>query len=214
MGDKKIFGSEEDNEPVKVESEVVEEEDDDSLPTSDDRNSIVQPVENVDEVVEVYNQFEELKKDLLDTEADLTEIGDNVHVNKSGWRKIATAFNLSVEVVEKKRVVADNIVRYDVKARAVAPNGKSSTASGLCASNESNFMEALSKGGDWHKDDDDVFKIDGKFRRLKPPAAVDEHSVMATAETRAKNRAISDLVGGGEVSAEEMAARKKEEILE
>ena len=33
-----------------------------------------------------------------------------------------------------------------------------------------------------------------------------EHDVYATAHTRAKNRAISDLVGGGEVSAEEMLA--------
>ncbi len=32
-----------------------------------------------------------------------------------------------------------------------------------------------------------------------------EHDVYATAHTRAKNRAISDLVAGGEVSAEEMA---------
>lgn len=33
-----------------------------------------------------------------------------------------------------------------------------------------------------------------------------EHDVRSTAHTRAKNRAISDLVGGGEVSAEEMEA--------
>lgn len=31
-----------------------------------------------------------------------------------------------------------------------------------------------------------------------------EHDIFATAHTRAKNRAISDMVGGGEVSAEEM----------
>lgn len=33
-----------------------------------------------------------------------------------------------------------------------------------------------------------------------------EHDVRATAETRAKNRAISDLIGAGEVSAEEVEA--------
>ena len=33
-----------------------------------------------------------------------------------------------------------------------------------------------------------------------------EHDVRATAHTRAKNRAIADLIGGGEVSAEEMDA--------
>lgn len=207
---------EEDDDVIDVDGEVVSDEDDESeeLPTPDNLNSVVKPVENVNEVVEVYNQFEELKKELLDTQKDLTEIGDGVHVNKSGWRKIATAFNLSTETVNIDRVVDDGIIRYRVSARAVAPNGKASTASGLAASNESNFMEVLSEGGDWHTDDDDVFKIDGKYRRLKPAKAVSEHNVMTLAETRAKNRAISDLVGGGEVSAEEMAARKKEEILE
>lgn len=216
MGSESLWdeGEDDSGDPIEVESEVVEESDSDSLPTADDTNSIVQPVENVDQVVEVYEQFEELKKKLLDTEEDLTEISGSVHVNKSGWRKIATAFNLSTETVEINRVINDDIIRYRVTARAVAPNGKTSTASALAASNESNFMETLNEGGDWHVDDDDVFEIDGRHRRLKHPKAVKEHNVMTLAETRAKNRAISDLVGGGEVSAEEMAARKKKEILE
>lgn len=204
-----------DEDVVDVEGTVEESSKEESdLPTPDNLNSVVKPVENVEEVVQVYEQFESLKKELLDTKKDLTEIGDGVHVNKSGWRKIATAFNLSTETVNIERTIDDGIIRYRVSARAVAPNGKASTASGLAASNESNFMESLKEGGDWHTEDDDVFKVDGKYRRLKPPEAVSEHNVMTLAETRAKNRAISDLVGGGEVSAEEMAARKKEEILE
>ena len=216
MGEQSLWGEDEEDsdDPVEVESEVVEESSGDSLPTADDRTSIVKPVENVEEVVETYNQFEELKKNLLDTEQDLTKIQGNVHVNKSGWRKIATAFNLSVETLEVERVVDDGIVRYRVTARAVAPNGKSTTSSALCASNESNHMETLDEGGDWHVEDDDVFKIDGKHRRLKDPKEVNEHNVMTIAETRAKNRAISDLVGGGEVSAEEFGKRKREEMLE
>ena len=37
-----------------------------------------------------------------------------------------------------------------------------------------------------------------------------EHDVRSTAHTRAKNRAISDLIGGGEVSAEEMVTTEVE----
>lgn len=202
-----------DDEPVEVESEVVEETDDENLPTADDRNSIVKPVENLDEVVETYEQFDELKEKLLN-KSDLTKIGDNIHVNKSGWRKIATAFNLSVETVSHQRTVDDGIVRYTVVARAVAPNGKVTSSSGSCASNESNFMEAGKPNSGEPADHDDYYKIDGKWRRLKDPKEVDEHSIMATAETRAKNRAISDLVGGGEVSAEEFARKNREEVLE
>lgn len=204
---------EEDDEPVEVESEVVEKTDDESLPTADDRNSIVKPVENLDEVVETYAQFDKLKEKLLDSD-DLTKIGDNIHVNKSGWRKIATAFNLSVETVDHRRTIDEGIVRYTIVARAVAPNGKVTTSSGSCASNESNFMEAGAPDDGNPDDHDDYFKIDGKWRRLKDPKEVDEHSIMATAETRAKNRAISDLVGGGEVSAEEFAQKNKEDVLE
>ena len=41
-----------------------------------------------------------------------------------------------------------------------------------------------------------------------------EHDVRSTAHTRAKNRAISDLVGGGEVSAEEMISYPSEKPAE
>jgi len=217
MGEK-IFGSENESEdtdePVVVESEIQDANTSENSSADNANNSIVRPVDNVDEVVEVYNQFEDIKADLLDTNKDLTEIGDGVHVNKSGWRKIATAFNLSVEMVSMQSEVEDDIIKYTAIARATAPNDKTITSTGMCASNESNFMQRLDDGDDWHKDDDDVYMVDGSYRRIKPPNAVKEHNVMTIAETRAKNRAISDLVGGGEVSAEEMAARKKEEILE
>lgn len=213
-----------DDEVEEVESEVVEveneEDESDELPVPDDENSLVQPVEDIDQVVQVYQQFEEIKDKLLESE-DLTKIGDNVHVNKSGWRKIATAFNLSIETTDKQRVIEDGIVKYIVTARAVAPNGKSTTGSGLCSSSESNYMRKLvdEDGGreEAEKRADnpqDVLLVDGWYRELKSPAEVNEHNIMATAETRAKNRAISDLVGGGEVSTEELAQKNKEEILE
>lgn len=222
MAGETLFGDDNEDEAVEVESEVVDSEvvsqdEPDEMPVPDDRNTVVKPVENIEEVVETYNQFDEIKQQLL-SQDDLTEIGDSVHVNKSGWRKIATAFNLSVEVVRTTKDVSDGVVRYSVMARAVAPNGKSTTASGMCASNESNHMEAGTPDGVSSEgkleEMENYLKIDGKWRRLKDPREVNEHNIMATAETRAKNRAISDLVGGGEVSAEELAEKKREEILE
>jgi len=38
--------------------------------------------------------------------------------------------------------------------------------------------------------------------------AHEEHDVYALAHTRAKNRAIADLIGGGEVSAEEIESEQ------
>lgn len=222
MAGETLFGDDDEDDAVEVESEVVDsevvnEDETDDMPVPDDRNTVVKPVENIEEVVDTYNQFDEIKQQLL-SQNDLTEIGNSVHVNKSGWRKIATAFNLSVETLETRKDVSDGIVRYNIKARAVAPNGKSTTASGMCASNESNHMDTGTPDGVNSEGEleemENYLKIDGKWRRLKDPREVNEHNVMATAETRAKNRAISDLVGGGEVSAEELAAKKREEILE
>lgn len=208
MGKEQLWDDEDDGDEddvITVEASESKPDDTDSdLPAPDSENSIVKPVENIDEVVEVYDQFDEIKKRLLSS-GDVTKIGSNNHINKSGWRKIATAFNLSVETMEVSNIVDEGVVKYMVKARATAPNGKTVTGTGMCASNESNHMETLDKGKPDDADErDDIMKVDGKWRRLKDPQEVNEHNIIATAETRAKNRAISDIVGGGEVSAEEM----------
>lgn len=102
-------------------------------------------------------------------------------VKKSGWRKIARAFNLSVVRISDKveRDVNGEVLRAESTYRAMAPNGQTQDGDGYCAREESRF--ASEKG------------------RAKL-----ENDLRATATTRAKNRAISDLVGMGEVSAEEM----------
>lgn len=199
---------------VDVEATEVEEEPqpEPQPPAPSTDNTLLTPVEDIDRVVEVYDQFEEIKEKLLGN-GDTTKIGSNMHVNKSGWRKIATAFNVSVETIEDSRSVEDGIIHFKVKARATAPNGKVATGVGMCSSNESNFMEVVAKGN-VDRDEaekkvdnpDDLLKVDGNWRRLKDPREVNDHNLYATAATRAKNRAISDLVGGGEVSAEEMKA--------
>lgn len=211
------------NDVVEVEAEEVESDTGVTTPAPapQDNNSLVRPVANVDEVAEVYEQFETIKSGLL-KEEDTQSIGGGKNkqtfITKSGWRKIATAFNVSVDVVDKERSVDEGVLTWRVKARATAPNGKVAESWATCASNESNHMEYIGKNKsdvESHKihniDDEDVMKVDGKWRRLKDPREVNEHDILATAETRAKNRAISDLVGGGSVSAEEVS---KDSVLE
>jgi hypothetical protein len=187
----------------------------------DQTGGIVEPVDDLDAVADAYERYEEVKNELLVPEQDAVTIGSDWFITKSGWRKIATAFNVSVETVSVDSKINNGIVRYTVTARAVAPNGKYTSGTGMCASNESNFTRRLADedaGREEAKEradrPDNVLFIDGKYRELLKPREVDQHDIMATAETRAKNRAISDLVGGGEVSAEEMAAQKKQQILE
>lgn len=177
---------------------------------------LIEPVtDDLQEIAKTYDAFEEVKSELLDPNADMETIGGNPFITKSGWRKIATAFNISVETTEENRSQQNGIVQWRVKAKAIAPNNVSATGIGMAASNESNFMDFLTKDLDqtsvevaenYGEDVDDVLVVDDCYRALKDPKEVDEHDIFATAATRAKNRAISDLVGGGEVSAEELDA--------
>lgn len=208
---------EDEEEVIDVESQVTETteiaEKDDAV----EENSLLKPVSDISDVVDVYSQFEEIKSDLLDN-GDTTQIGSNVHVNKSGWRKIATAFNVSVEVVEKDTYIEDGVLKSEVVAIASAPNGKRAQSVGHAGSNETNFMEKVADDGagpekayeiaenKFGAEKEDVMFVEGYWRWLKPPRQVKEHNVLTLASTRAKNRAISDCVGGGEVSAEEITA--------
>jgi hypothetical protein len=101
---------------------------------------------------------------------------------KGYWRAVAVAFNLSVELVEERREVfgllpsgGDNYA-YLVTYRAATTTARCETGDGACTAAE---------------------KSVGKMR-------ASEHNVRSHAHTRAFNRAVSNLVGFGEVSAEEV----------
>lgn len=195
-------------------------------------NSLISPVASATDIEEMYDRFEEIKSEIIGKE-DRQKIGSNFFIKKSGWRKIATAFNISTEVVEEHSWTTElddgtEIMKAQVEAKAEAPNGKSATALGLAGSNESNFTRILGTedgtGSNQVSDiteagkkalkylptdtvpENTVFHESGKWRMIKRPSEIDEHNLKTLASTRAKNRAISDLVGGGEVSAEEMEA--------
>jgi hypothetical protein len=78
---------------------------------------------------------------------------------------------------EKITWKGEEVLAYHFSARAVAPNGRSAETVGSASSDE------------------------GK------PWASSVHGIRAMAQTRAVERAISNLVGGGEVGAEEMDSK-------
>lgn len=136
---------------------------------------------DVKETSEAMQLYQVGLRSILD-DADWQDAGGNEKfVKKSGWRKIATWFGLSVEIV-RERVERDeqgDPLRASVVARAQAANGRFMDGDGHCSSSEKRF------------------KSDKGRAKL-------ENDLIATATTRAKNRAIADLVGMGAVSAEEV----------
>jgi hypothetical protein len=136
--------------------------------------TIIRPLGTAAEIKAAWDQFQELKQAIL-TADDYQEVGGKARVKKSGWRKIAAAFGISLEEVRGERIENEGGAgfRWEYTVRAIAPNGR------FC---------------------DGIGTFDSRERRM----AHMEHDVRATAFTRAANRAVSDLVGGGEVSAEEI----------
>lgn len=143
-------------------------------------NKVLMPLDT-EQVVAGMKAYQDMLPKLLD-ESDWQDAGRGERfVKKSGWRKIARAFNLSVMVVSVciERDAEGNPTRAETIARAMAPNGQVSDADGYCSADEKRFEQPKGR------------------QKL-------ENDLRATATTRAKNRAISDLVGMGEVSAEEI----------
>lgn len=133
----------------------------------------VRPLVSPEQAKADWALFENLKRSLL-TADDYQAIKDRQFVKKSGFRKIAVAFNLSDRIIEQVRTDReDGSFTWMLVVEVTAPNGRTCSGVGVCDSKERGFAHV-------------------------------EHDVFATAHTRSKNRAISDMVAGGIVSAEEM----------
>jgi len=174
------------------------------------QSSIVMPAVSPDEAVKRWKEYQDLKKKIVEKE-DEQEIQGKKFLKKSYWRKLATFFNLSVEIVEEKSEIlhrlSKEVIVYHFRARATAPNGRFAEGTGSCDIYDHATIHE-EKFCTWDK-----YKKEWKEAEEKSL-----HNTRTTAETRAWNRAVSNLVGGGEVSAEEVkeenngSAEHKEEF--
>ena len=135
----------------------------------------------------------DLVEALLDEQADY----QSGKKKKSAWRKLAKAFNISDEKICDRIIRDENhqIISAYFEVKAILPNGRYSIGVGDCSIFDKvnhNDVEMPSN-----------FELRKRFTNA-------EHDVIATAHTRAKSRAISDLIGAGEVSAEEVENEPKQ----
>lgn len=153
----------------------------------------VDNVPNVEIAKKQWAAYQELCKGILD-DSDYQEIivkekdetGKYISTKrkfkkKTAWQKLSRAFNVDTRIVEKEfqRTKTGRINDAYYCVRATLPNGRSVESDALCSRSE--------KGKD----------------------KVSDHTIMSTAKTRATNRAISELIGAGEVSSDEMTAEYK-----
>ncbi|MEM2002163.1 MAG: hypothetical protein QXT77_05930 [Candidatus Methanomethylicaceae archaeon] len=156
---------------VKKEPEVI------------DRLTLVSPPISTEEVLDHFKKIQDLKQRLVDLKTDVIKIAEKPYILKSGWRKLAFAFNLSDEIIREEKESKDGETIYRIWVRVTAPNGRSVVAVGCASSVERKFTH-------------------------------EAHDPYALAHTRAKNRAISDILGLGEVSAEEMFGTDEKPIVD
>jgi hypothetical protein len=106
---------------------------------------------------------------------DIQVEGDREFKKKSAWRKLQRHFTISTAVVSTQEKWIEDVFVAIVAVRAMAPWGQYSEAVGACATDEEKGQRVITIA-----------------------------DAIATAETRATNRAISNLIAMGEVSAEEI----------
>ena len=109
---------------------------------------------------------------------DIQKDGGREFKKKSAWRKLQRHFGISTEVVRVDRAREGEHFIATVTVRAVAPWGQHAEAVGACGTDEESGRRKITNA-----------------------------DAIATAETRATNRAVSNLIAMGEVSAEEIGDR-------
>ena len=129
---------------------------------------------NVDDALAQWEAYQIFTEKLLD-KSDYIDIKGKAFKKKSAWRKYARAFNINTEIISK------DIIKND---------------KGIVTEAEFIVRATLP----------DCIHCDGwgNCSRREGNKNKPNHDIPATAMTRATNRAIADLIGAGEVTAEEI----------
>lgn len=173
-------------EPVEVKAEIVAPNTRTTLAVVNDNSPVPRPVVTPEVARKVIVEWEEMKK-AIGMESDIrretryTKDGpvEVAYYKKSYWRKAATFLAISVEAVagtENLRVIGEGqgAVKLASVVYVAEKNGRRVVGDGHCGTDE------------------------------KGKANWTAANLLATAHSRAYNRAVSNFIGGGEVSADEI----------
>ena len=175
------------------------------------------PVFRGEQMAQALVAYKDLQRALDQAMPDqIMAIGDRQFRKKGYWRAVAVAFNLTVEPISETREVNSHFedgrenFGHIVTYRATAPGGRSATGDGACFAVEKSRKfkcphlerEGSTRTVHYPWDTCPDFDPGYAWKAISPEAT--EHNVRSHAHTRAFNRAVSNLCGFGEVSAEEM----------
>lgn len=180
-----------------------QEETIDELGEQKELSALLDPVRTPAKALEAWVQYQDLKSK-IGSEEDFATIQGKMHPKRQWVNKLTTFLNIKTEIIrsvqiENGVVIIDkgdvvqtssvddkDVVSYEYWVRATAPSGRFSENVGACEIAE----------------------------KKKGRMAATKHNVAAHALTRARCRAVLDLVGFGEVSAEEILAPPEAEEID
>jgi len=172
-------------------------------------NNPIMPVLDAESFKKTWDGYEKLKNSIC-TPDDVQQIGNKGFKKKSFWRKLETAFNIRISYVQEsektmKALITEYLDKYNKPKKAVElypmewnPDRALTEKERVVVDTMFSYILRATAPNGVYTDGDGHCSIweDGYSNSY--------HNVKSTAFTRAKNRAISDLVGGGEVSADEI----------
>lgn len=175
------------------------------------------PAFSGEQMIEALAAYRKLQTALDKSMPDqLMQLDSKTFRKKGYWRAISVAFNLTVRPIDERREVnshfddgRDNF-GYIVTYEASAANGRSATGDGSCFAIEKArrfrcpHPEREGSTRTLHYPAENCPSFDPAYQWKTLPAQSTEHNIRSHAHTRAFNRAVSNLVGFGEVSAEEV----------
>lgn len=152
----------------------------------DPTDYVMAPVMNLTQAKDVWNAYLDLKNFLLRDDACADNIGSSREMNRTGATRLATAFGLCLETVRIDEGSIRNVEpeqgepEYDYRflVRARASRG-ARFADGIASCRLSEIPAETKKGE-------------------RVPLSQREHFALTKADTRARKRAIADLLGGTE----------------
>jgi len=179
------------------------------------RPTISRALVSPEDAVKAWEDYQALASKIC-TDADVQDIGGKQFKKKSFWRKLDKFFGLSLELINEREDVKNVLIRKVKEERTGKGGGK--------YMKDVTYVEYYPKDYTPEVNGNEqlkvTFVITAVYRAKAPNGQYIDgdgtcdtwesgypdsmHNVRATAHTRAKNRAIADLVGFGEVSAEEV----------
>lgn len=128
---------------------------------------------SVDELEKRFKSYQDLKKKLL-TDDDIVKIGDKEYIKKSGRTKFEVAFNLSTRILEERKEV-----------NPIDPSKFAYHFTVECKADNGRVIQEVGTCDNTEKTN------------------VAEHVIRSMAKTRGTSRAVFEMIGAGDVAAEE-----------